>query len=333
MPTAAATQLRVFSFAPSFRVFSFAPSRLRFTFFADEVFASFAIQTPPADCHPPPPCGILPPMLTTDDYMALPPVAPDARLRYGPEADQFGELYLPAGPGPHPVLVLIHGGCWRAQYGLAPLGQLCDALRAEGVAVWSLEYRRLGSGGGWPTTLQDVAAGADWLRSIAAPLDLGRVLTAGHSAGGHLALWLAARPRLPRGAELWAADPLPVRGVLALAPLADLAAAADRGLCGTAVTELLEAGPTAAPERYAAASPAALLPLGVPQRHLVGEADPIVPPDYLAAYVAAAQAAGDDARLTVLPGAGHFEPVAPATAAWPAVRAALHELLALASGD
>jgi acetyl esterase/lipase len=279
-------------------------------------------------------------MLTTDDYMALPAVPPDARLPYGPGADQFGELYLPAGPGPHPVLLLIHGGCWRAQYGLAPLGGLCAALRAEGVAVLSLEYRRLGGGGGWPATLLDVAAGADALRAVAAPLDLGRVLAAGHSAGGQLALWLAARPRLPRGPELWAADPLPIRGVLALAALADLPAAAERGLCGTAVVELL-GGPPAAPpgsqaeaqpQRYAAASPSALLPLGAPQRHIVGAADSIVPPDYLAAYVAAARAAGDDAQLTVLPNAGHFEPVDPASAAWPAVRAAVHELLAPSQG-
>jgi acetyl esterase/lipase len=269
-------------------------------------------------------------MLSTDDYMALPAAPPDARLPYGPGADQFGELYLPAAPGPHPVLLLLHGGCWRAQYGLAPLGGLCAAMRAEGVAVWSLEYRRLGGGGGWPATLLDVAAGADALRAIDAPIDLGRALAAGHSAGGHLALWLAARPRLPHGSELWSANPLPIRGVLGLAALADLPAAAARGLCGTAVAELLGGAPEAAPERYEQASPAALLPLGAPQRHVVGAADPIVPPDYLEAYVAAARAAGDDASLTVLPGAGHFEPVAPGSGAWPAVRAALHELLAAA---
>jgi acetyl esterase/lipase len=271
-------------------------------------------------------------MLTTDDYMALPAAPPDARLPYGPEAEQFGELYLPAGPGPHPVLLLIHGGCWRAQYGLAPLGGLCEAIRDQGVAVWSLEYRRLGGGGGWPATLLDVAAGADALRAIDAPLDLGRVLAAGHSAGGHLALWLAARPRLPRGSALWSADPLPVRGVLALAALADLSAAAARGLCGTAVVELLGGQPEDEPGRYDEASPATLLPLGAPQRHIVGAADPIVPPDYLAAYVATARAAGDDASLAVLPGAGHFEPVAPASGAWPAVRTALHELLAAGKG-
>jgi acetyl esterase/lipase len=265
-------------------------------------------------------------MLTVDDYTALPPVPPDARSAYGPGPDQFGELYLPAGPGPHPVVVLIHGGCWRAQYGLAPLGPLCAALRAAGLAVWSLEYRRLGGGGGWPATFADVAAGADALPALGAPLDLGRVVAAGHSAGGHLALWLAARRRLTPGSPLWAPAPLPVRGVLALAALADLGAAARRGLCGTAVPELLGGAPEEQPARYAAASPAALLPLGVPVRHLVGAADAIVPPDYLAEHVAAARAAGDDVALAVLPDAAHFEVVAPASAAWPAVLAAAREL-------
>lgn len=280
-------------------------------------------------------------MLTVHDYTALPPVPPEARIAYGDGPDQFGELYLPATTGPHPVVVLLHGGCWRAEYGLAPLGGLCAALRAAGFAVWSLEYRRIGAGGGWPATFADVAAGMDALTALkhaalsapsapSAPsadaLDLTRVIAAGHSAGGHLALWLAARPRLPRSSALWSPDPLPVRGVLALAALADLATAASRSLCGTAVPELLGALPAERPELYAAASPAALLPLGVPQRHLVGAHDAIVPPDYLAAYVEAATAAGDEARLTVIPDAGHFEVVAPGTAAWVEVLAAAREL-------
>ena len=268
-----------------------------------------------------------PPILTVADFLALPAVAPDARVPYGPGPQQFGELYLPAGPGPHPVVLLIHGGCWQARYGLAQLGPLCAALRSEGLAVWSLEYRRLGNGGGWPTTFADVATGADALRTLEAPLDLGRVVAAGHSAGGHLALWLAARPRLPRSSPLWAPSPLPLKGVLALAALADLAAAARRGLCDGAVGELLGGAPEAVPTRYDDASPAALLPLGVPQRHLVGVLDSIVPPDYLAAYVAAARATGDDASLEILPGAGHFELVAPASHAWPALRAALHDFM------
>lgn len=268
-------------------------------------------------------------MLSADDYMALPPVPPDARIAYGPAPDQFGELYLPPGPGPHPVVLLIHGGCWRAKYGLAPLGGLCAALRAEGLAVWSLEYQRIGGGGGWPTTLADVAAGADALPGLGAPIDLRQVVAAGHSAGGHLALWLAARHRLHPGAALWSPAPLPVRGVLALAALADLDAAARRGLCGTAVQELLGGEPDMEPARYAEASPAALLPLGVPVRHLVGAHDDTVPPDYLRQHVARARAAGDDVRLTLLPDAGHFEVVAAQSAAWPAVRAAARELAGL----
>lgn len=270
-------------------------------------------------------------MLSTDDYMALPPGQPHLRAAYGPHPDQLGELYLPAGAGPHPAVVLIHGGCWRAQYGLAPLGPLCAALRRAGYAVWSLEYRRLGSGGGWPTTLADVAAGADALRGLGAPIDLGRVVSAGHSAGGHLALWLAARPQLPRASELWSADPLRLSGVLALAALGDLAEAARRGLCGTAAPELLGGAPEAYPERYALASPAALLPLGVPHRHIVGAHDTIVPPDYLAAFVAQARATGDDATLMVVPGAGHFEVVVPALPAWETTLAALGDLCIRAS--
>jgi acetyl esterase/lipase len=265
-------------------------------------------------------------MLSVDDYLALPPAAPDARVPYGPGPDQFGELYLPAGPGPHPAVVLIHGGCWRAQYGLAPLGPMCEALRAEGLAVWSLEYRRLGGGGGWPATFADVAAGADALATLGAPLDLGRVVAAGHSAGGHLALWLAARHRLPPHAALYASTPLPIAGVLALAALGDLAAAARQALCGTAVPELLGGSPDERPERYAEGSPVALLPLGVPHRHLVGEHDVIVPPAYLRELVGAATAAGDDTTLEVLPGAAHFEVVAPAAHTWPAVRAAARAL-------
>jgi acetyl esterase/lipase len=269
-------------------------------------------------------------MLTVADYQALPPGRPDARVAYGAHPDQYGELYLPAGPGPHPAVVLIHGGCWRHLYGLGPLGSLCEALRAAGLAVWSLEYRRLGGEGGWPQTLVDVAAGADALRSLAAPLDLGRVVAAGHSAGGHLALWLAARAHLPSDSELWSPDPLRLRGVLGLAALGDLHAAATRSLCGTAVHELLGGLPDEQPQRYRQASPAALLPLGVPQLHLVGEHDTIVPPDYLAELVAQARAAGDEARLSVLAGIGHFDLAVPAAPMWAAELEALHELLGVA---
>lgn len=263
-------------------------------------------------------------MFTTNDYTAQPAVPADQRIAYGKAADQFGDLYLPDGAGSHPVAILLHGGCWRAQYGLAPLGPLCDALRSTGVAVWSLEYRRVGGGGGWPDTMLDVAAGAAFLKFLAPSfsLDLSRLITIGHSAGGHLALWLAAGSRRDQG------DLPPVTGVVALAALADLAEANRRGLCDTAVAELLGGDHDAVPDRYQTTSPSALLPLGVPQRHIVGAHDPIVPPDYLAAYVAQARAAGDDATLLTLPNAGHFEPVMPQDdVAWAAVRGAVLDLL------
>jgi acetyl esterase/lipase len=263
----------------------------------------------------------MPPLLTVDDYLAAPVVPADVRLPYGPLADQFADLYLPGGAGPHPVIVLIHGGCWRDQFDLAPLGLFAAALRAEGYAVYSLEYRRLGAAGGWPMTFVDVGMGADALRTIAEqyPLDLTRVVALGHSAGGHLALWLAARSRLPAGSSLAAADPLQLRAVIGLAALGDLAAAAEQELCGGAVPELVGGRP----ERYAEASPAARLPLGIPHMQLVGSADSLVPAPYVADFVAAAQAAGDPAVLTTIVDAGHFELTTPGSHAWPDLLAAL----------
>ena len=267
-------------------------------------------------------------MLTTDDYRQFPAVPADQRLRYGPEPDQFGDLYLPPAPGPHPTVVLLHGGCWRAAYDLTPLGRLCDALRREGLAVWSLAYRRLGTGGGWPTTFDDVAAGTDFLRTLAEhiDLDLSRVITVGHSAGGHLALWLAGRHRLPPQSRLFRANPLPVTGVVALAGIPDLAAGIRWRICGDACQALMGASPDEAPERYRQASPVDLLPFGVPQRHIVGAHDEIVPVAYLEAHVALAKQ-HDSVTLEVLPSAGHFELVDPRTVAWSTVQRTVLTLL------
>lgn len=249
--------------------------------------------------------------LTVEAYRRLPVVPASRRWFYGPHAGQFGDLYLPSSPGPHPVVTLIHGGCWQAEFGLAPLGQLAQAIAAHGIAVWNIEYRRLGEGGGWPTTFQDVGAALDFLRTLADvhALDLRRVIAAGHSAGGHLALWLAGRARLPRHSPLFASDPLPLRGALSIAGIPDLAAAAERAVCDDAIIELLGGDPKEVPERYAQASPAALTPLGVPHIHLHGRNDAIVPIDLVEAYVQFAVHAGDDARLAPLDNTGHFEPV------------------------
>ncbi len=165
-------------------------------------------------------------LMSPGDLQALPSRAPDHRLSYGQDSSQYGELRLPAGPGPHPVVVLIHGGCFKAAYAtardLAPMG---DALKAEGIATWNVEYRRLGQpGGGWPGTYLDVGRAVDRLRALAGRyrLDLDRVVLLGHSAGGHLAMWAAARPRVPAGSPLYLADPLPVRGAIDLAGPLDL---------------------------------------------------------------------------------------------------------------
>jgi acetyl esterase/lipase len=258
-------------------------------------------------------------------------VAANHRIPYGEDPAQFGDLYLPEGEGPHPLAVVIHGGCWRAQYDLHPLGSMCAALRDQGVAVWNLEYRRLGNGGGWPGTFEDVAAGVDFLRSLADrfALDLARIVAVGHSAGGHLALWLAGRHRLPVESPLYVADPLPVSGVVALAAIADLAAGARWNLCGTACVDLIGGHPDEFPDRYRQASPVELLPLGVPQWHLVGGHDEIVPPAFLEAHVAVAKQ-HDPVRLDILPRSAHFEVVFPSADSWPSVQSAI---LSLSRGE
>jgi len=132
-------------------------------------------------------------LITPEEYADLPAVAPDATFAYGEDTNQFVDLYLPQGARLHPVVVLVHGGCWREEYSAKPLGGICRALAACGFAVWNVEYRRNGNGGGYPQTLLDVAQAADLLRTVVAEhsLDLSRVVTMGHSAGGQLALWLA----------------------------------------------------------------------------------------------------------------------------------------------
>jgi len=269
-----------------------------------------------------------PRLLTEDDVAELPPVAPDHRLSYGRSSEQYGDLYLPQQPGFHPVVILLHGGCWRAQYGLGHLGQLCAAFKNEGLAVWNMEYRRLGNGGGWPATFEDVAAGADFLRGVADrfSLDLSHVVTAGHSAGGHLALWLAGRHHLPVASPLFSADALPVHGVVSLAGIPDLAEGVKRNICSGACQELVGGLPEEVPDRYRQASPVALLPLGVPQWHLIGLLDQVVPVDYVQRYVAAA-GQYDEEHLNLLPDVGHYELIVPATSAWTAVRHAVLTLL------
>ncbi len=226
------------------------------------------------------------------------------------------------------------GGCFKAAYAnardLAPMG---DALKAGGIATWNIEYRRLGQpGGGWPGTYLDVGRAVDHLRTLAGQhaLDLGRVVIVGHSAGGHLAMWAAARARLPTGSAISMTGPLPVRGVMDLAGPVDMTANIPgyEGLCGdTVITTLLGGTPATVPERYAHASAIKLLPLGILQVLVIGEHEDFVPRPLAEAYAEAAAQAGDPVRLIVIPRVGHFEIASPRASPWPQVESAIRALL------
>ncbi len=267
------------------------------------------------------------------DINALPSKPADAVVAYGADSLQFGELRLPNGKGPFAVAIVIHGGCWVHDYAAAKnAAALADALRDAGVATWNVEYRRRDNpGGGWPGTLLDVAAAADTLRGLARrySLDLARVVAIGHSAGGHMALWLAARRKLPISSPLHARNPLPLTGVVALGgpgDLYDFNAYAD-AICGDAtVPSLLGGTPAQVPERWRDASPSSWLPLGVPQVMLAGEADRIMPRANLDAWAAKARAAGDRVEVVVVPKAAHHEVMSPRAVTWTAVKDAVLQL-------
>ncbi len=272
--------------------------------------------------------------ITFNQLLAQPRAAADHRIAYGPDALQFGELWLPRGAGPHPVIALIHGGCWRADLpGLELMDYMAADLRDRGYAVWNVEYRRIGHpGGGYPGTFQDIAAGLDHLRAIAPQhsLDLRRVAVSGHSAGGHLALWSAARDRLPPDSPLRTVDPLPIRGVVSLAGIANLDAYRRTGpnACASSTIDgLVGVQQPGRRDVFADTSPSALLPLGDRQVVISGAVDPIVPPRFGEEYAAAAAARGDPAQSVVLQGAGHFEVIDPTSAVWPRITDAFADLL------
>lgn len=257
--------------------------------------------------------------IVSEDILTIAAPPADQRIAYGADPQQFGDLYLPNGAGPHPLVILVHGGYWRARYDLGYFGHCAAALANQGFVVWNIEYRRVGNpGGAWPGTFVDVAAASDYCRTLAAqyPIDLKRIAVVGHSAGGHLALWLAGRSRIPAESPIAAADPLLIALVVALAPVADLRLAWELGLSNAAAAELIGGSPDQYPDRYAAASPAELLPLGTRQVVVHGREDSAVPFAVAEHYVAVAQATGDSVELVVPPATGHFEIVDPRTPQW-----------------
>lgn len=285
--------------------------------------------------HAQPPARLRPEALE-----ALPVRAADARIAYGDDSLQIGELRLPEGTGPFPVAVVIHGGCWLARIGsyqptLRYVAPLAEALREAGVATWNIEYRAVGHpGGGWPGSFLDIARAVDHVRALSRrfPLDTSRVISVGHSAGGHFALWAAGRHRLEPGGPLTTPAPVRLAGAVAVGGPGDMLdfAGYDASICGERITARLfgasDTLPAALAEPARHASPAELLPLGVPHVLVVGEDDRVVPPASARAYVARARRAGDRASYVPVPGAGHFEPLAPAHEAW---RPVLEEVLRL----
>lgn len=266
-------------------------------------------------------------LMDSSSLVSFPNPAADHVISYGEDGLQFGELRLPPGQGPWPVMVLIHGGCWLAEYDIAHIRKLAAAFTKAGIATWTLEYRRVGNrGGGWPGTFDDVARGADHVLAMATPfgLDLGRVVVAGHSAGGHLAIWLGNRP-----AE-WPAGLKPT-AVLALAPAADLEYLHQHGACREEVDRLMGGSPEKFPERYRLASGAARLPLTIPQYIVVGEHDDDWTPAGLR-YVELARQHGNDPHVINAKESGHFEMIDPDSTTWPLVLGAARGALGLSPG-
>ena len=267
----------------------------------------------------------------SEDILSLPPPPADLRLQYDDGPFQFGDLRLPDSETPCPLVIAIHGGYWRNRYDLAYLGHACAALRRRGVATWNIEYRRIGqTGGGWPGAFADVALATDYARQLANeyPIDPTRVIALGHSAGGHLACWLAVRQNIPPESELYRNDPLPLRGVVSLAGVLDLRRAWDLRLSANATEELLRETPQSDPQRYTLASPIELLPAGIPQTLIHGADDDSVPIELSRRYAEAARQRGDSVRLIELPRTSHFELVDPRTSQWRIVEDAVMELLA-----
>jgi acetyl esterase/lipase len=246
----------------------------------------------------------------------LPSSPPDHRILYDTNPSTFGELHLPknTAPGPHgfPVVAWIHGGGWTADWTIAHTDPLVDALTKQGIATWSIEYRRLGNvGGGFPNTFLDVAHAVDFLRKIAPQykLDLNRVVVAGHSSGGHLALWVAGRGNIPKDSALYVSDPLPLKGVVSLAGVVDLETAMTVGGRKDALELLNVQDAAAAAPLWPTTNPARLLPFHIPQILIVGTKDNPWRVTITKTFAETATQKSDTVSLIIPEGANHFDMV------------------------
>ena len=271
--------------------------------------------------------------MTLQQYMALSGPEPSAHLAYGQAPSQFVELFQPSGSGPHPVVVLVHGGCWLKEYaGIRQMHDVAGALAAQGFAVWNVEYRRVDEdGGGYPGTYLDVAAAVELLRVRAGEyrLDMTRLVAVGHSAGGHLVQWLAGRARIPPSSPLFAAQPLRIPEVIALGSISDLRTRQDsqKRICGVDIVKLTGTAHGVRANVYADTNPAELLPNGSHTVLINGALDTVSPPATAADFARLAQSAGDSVETLVLPLASHYDEVASASPAWPLILRVIRKAL------
>jgi acetyl esterase/lipase len=263
-------------------------------------------------------CGAMAGPMTLAEYMSLHGPEPTAHIAYGTAASQYVELFRPKGAGPFPVVVLVHGGCWQTEFGgIKQFRNMANALVAEGIAVWNVEYRRVDEeGGGYPGTYEDMMGALDSLAANAKnyQLDTERITAVGHSAGGHMVQWAAGRTRIPAASPLYRASPMALRHIVSLGGINDLRAWTD--LCGFEVSKLTGVATAARPNVFADTNPAELLPNGSHTVLITGELDRQVPPQVAFKFAAKAKAAGDVAEVVVLPGASHFDEAAATSPSW-----------------
>jgi acetyl esterase/lipase len=248
--------------------------------------------------------------VSAEDILSRPQPLPDERVAYGADPNQFLEIRLPRAQGPHSVLLNIHGGFWRAKYDLAHTGHLCEALRAAGVATFNIEYRRVGNaGGGWPGTFEDIRAAYRFVQQERSRfhLDLDRLIVMGHSAGGQLALCLAAHETS-------------LHRAISLAGVVDLKKAFALHLSHDAVVEFLGGKPDAVPEHYREADPMELTAPHTQQWLLHGSDDDTVPLELSRDYVMQKKKLGEPAELLEIRRAGHFDLIDPASEAFKQVK-------------
>ncbi len=266
----------------------------------------------------------------TDILERTPPTF-DQKIKYGPDPHQFAELRRPKGKGPFPLLFFIHGGFWQSVYDLSHAGHLCADLTRNGIMTCNVEYRRIGdSGGGWPGTFQDVSRALDSILELFSQdhnHDLNRVVVMGHSAGGHLALWLVGRHRVEKSSPLYSEHPHRVAKAISLAGVCDLRLGWKQRLGHGIITNLMGGSPDLYPDRYESGNPIELLPTGAQHILIHGIDDEVVPISQSDLFAARANALGDHVELHRLERVGHFELIDPESSAWSSFEGAVLSVL------